>query len=398
MQKINVLRLVCLNVLVIDSLRNLPIIAHLGSNLLIIYLVAAAIFLIPVAQISRRIAEIGIKTGGASIYEFTQLELGSSLAKAQSLLLWGYNVFWYPTLLLFLGTLLHPVLKAHISAHALSILLLAPMFLLSIASIRLSSSLSAILAFFGAILPMTLLAGSAYFKIFSHPHAPISFFMPNLSHLHLTFIPTVFFSLMGIELATMHSKKLMSKHTEWRVALWISIPIIIFLLVGCGLAIWEMGTQQGFFIGTLVKNLMMLFSFVPIPHFTSILIYFIAASILAQVVFWMQATAVSASKAISGNTKWKNVKIALSLQTIIAGLLMMLILFSNKINNTFMFISNLSAFIAIFYYIILMLAYRKYAKANNKGLLLVNFGLLGMLLILFITALTLILPGYFSVY
>ena len=121
MKKTNVLRLVCLNVLVIDSLRNLPIIARLGSNLLALYLLTALIFLLPVAQISRQIAKVGLRQkGGASVYQFIDMELGPRFAKAQSFLLWTYNLLWYPTLIIFLGSFLHTILKPYIGLTPLS--------------------------------------------------------------------------------------------------------------------------------------------------------------------------------------------------------------------------------------------------------------------------------------
>ncbi len=388
MKKINVLRLVCLNVLVIDSLRNLPIIAQLGSNLFALYLLTAFIFLIPVAQISRKIAKTGLKQGGgASIYQFTDAQLGAFFAKTQEFLLWTYNVLWYPTLIVFLGSFLYTILKPYIGLNALSFTLLVPMFLLSVTSIRFSSTLSALLALLGAILPMTILSAYAFIKIFSMSHTAASYFTPHPSHLQLAFVPTVFFSLMGIEIATMHSDKLFTKNKEWNVSLFISIPIIIFLLVGCGLAIWELGRGQ--FLGALSVSLIKLFAFIPVPHMAAGMIVLIAMSVIAQAVFWMQATARGMTKAVTGNTKWKNVQFTVLIQTVITALLMMIILFSKSLNHAFLYISNLSVLFAVIYYLILMLAYWQYTRKKQKSLMLAKIGIAGILILLVTTIMTL---------
>ncbi|MEM9242940.1 MAG: amino acid permease [Pseudomonadota bacterium] len=365
MNAIKIIRLICINVLVIDSLRNLPIIANLGSNLFMLYIVAAVIFLIPVAYLSRRIAEVGLSTGAASIYQFTRMELGHRMAKLQEVFLWVYNVLWYPTLILFLGSFIAPIIKEPINANYLSLFFLIPMLLLSLLPILFSSSVSTVFALIGAIIPMSILSIYAFVTIFMHPsHSSLSYFMPHLGDLKLSYIPTVFFSLMGIEIATMHSDLLFSKKSQWNIALWISVVLIIFLLTGCGLAVWEMG--QGHFLGALTISLMKVFSFVPVPHFSHLIILLIALSILAQAVFWMQATARGIVKAFSGGVDWLKVRLTVVLQTVITLIAMIGIIKYKSFNSAFIYVSNLSVLFAVFYYMILMSSYLKYCHTNKK--------------------------------
>jgi glutamate:GABA antiporter len=388
MRTSNVLRLICLNVVAIDSLRNLPIIAGLGSNLLFLYLATALIFLVPAAQVSRQIARIGLeKGGGASVYQFTEIELGARFAKAQSLFLWTYNLLWYPTLMVFLGSFLHTILKPYIGLTGLSFAMLIPVFLLSFSSVRFSSTLSALLGLFGAIIPMTILATYAFVKIFSMPHVAANYFTPNVHHFKLAFVPTVFFSLMGIEIATTHSDKLFTKKKEWNVALFISVPVIIFLLVGCGLAVWELG--QGQFLDALSTSLIRLFAFAPIPHIAGLMIILISMSIIAQAVFWMQATARAITKATTGKADWQKARVAIIIQVAVTALLMAVILFAKSLDKTFLYISNLSVLLAVIYYLILMLAYWKYARGKKKASLLAKVGIAGVLILLITTIITL---------
>ena len=192
---------------------------------------------------------------------------------------------------------------------------------------------------------------------------------------------------MGIEIATMHSDKLFTKKKEWNLSLFISLPIIIFLLVGCGLAIWELG--QGKFLGALSTSLIKLFSFIPIPHIAAAMLTLIAMSIIAQAVFWMQATAKGMTKAITGKSDWKRAQLTIIVQTVITALLMTFILFSTTLNKAFLYTSNLSVLFAVIYYLILMLAYWRYSRHQKKSLILVKLGLAGILILLVTTIITL---------
>lgn len=377
----NVLRLIFLNVLVIDSLRNLPIIASLGSNLFILYFITAIIFLLPVAYISRRIAEVGIEQGAASIYQFTAMELGKNFAVMQEIFLWAYNALWYPTLIIFLAQFVFPVLHLPTTQNHFAVWLLVPLMFLSALPVRFSSSVSSITALVGAIIPMSILAFYAFFHLNS-----LHYFVPKFAEIKIDYVPTVFFSLMGIELATMHSDLLFSKKSEWNLALWISIPIILFLLIGCGLALSEFG--QGLFLESLSATLMRVFDFFP-AYVGKTVVIFVAISVLSQAVFWMQATARGITKAFTNETGWQKVRVAVLLQTIVTLVIMLGIQSHAAFNNAFLYISNLSVLLAVFYYAILMASYAKYCHQQKRGRSWAIIGIIGLIILGAITCLTL---------
>lgn len=387
MKNWNILRLLFLNVLVIDSLRNLPIIANLGSNLFLLYLITTFIFLIPVAYISRRIAEVGVAQGAASIYLFTQMELGHKMASLQEILLWVYNLLWYPTLIIFLGSFISPLLHLAISENQLALWILLPLVFLSLLPIRFSSSVSSLIALFGAIIPMSILAIYGFIHIFSFPAAQsFAYFVPKFSELKLEYVPTVFFSLMGIELATMHSDVLFTKESQWNTALWISIPVILFLLVGCGLAVWEFGNGQ--FLSALTSSFLKVFSFLP-SRLTYLIIFLVALSVLSQAVFWMQATARGIVKAMTRETQWFKVRLTVIIQSIATLGIMLAIMKSPQFNTTFLTISNISVLLAVIYYAILMASYTKYCRQNAKNMRWAYIGIFGIIVLFVTTALTL---------
>lgn len=384
----NITRLVCLNVLVIDSLRNLPIIAKLGSNLFMLYIFAAVIFLIPVAYVSRRIAEVALTEGAASITSFTKMELGNNMAKLQQFFLWSYNVLWYPTLIIFLASFIAPILQHNINITHIALWLILPLLFLSLLPVALSTTISTLLAIFGAVIPMSILAIYAVVTLFTHPDNHVMhYFIPHFTEIHLDYIPTVFFSLMGIEIATMHSDILFSKKSEWNTAIWISVVLIIFLLTGCGLAVWELG--GGYFLEALTVSLTKIFAFVPIPHFTTMVIVFIALSVLAQAVFWMQATARGIVKAFYGHVKGVAVRSTIILQVTITIIAIIGIMGSDRFHDSFLYIANISVLLAVIYHIILTMSYLRFCYKNGKNKIWSIIGLSGMLILLVITIATL---------
>ena len=90
-----------INVIAVDSLRNLPISAEYGFSLVFFYVVAALFFFIPIALISAELATGWPKTGG--IYVWVREAFGTKTAFFTIWLQWIYNIVWYPTILAFLA-------------------------------------------------------------------------------------------------------------------------------------------------------------------------------------------------------------------------------------------------------------------------------------------------------
>src|SRR3990167_7672442 len=103
-KRLSVFSLTMMNVIAVDSLRNLAVSAEYGAALISFYIIAAIFFYIPSVLIGAELATGWPQTGGA--YIWIREAFGRRWGFLGMCLQWGYNVVWYPTILSFIaGTL-----------------------------------------------------------------------------------------------------------------------------------------------------------------------------------------------------------------------------------------------------------------------------------------------------
>ncbi len=98
---LGVFSLVMINVIAIDSLRNLPSNAATGLHIIFYYIFAGIVFLLPCTLITAELATNRPKTGGA--YIWVRDAFGPKYGFMTIWLQWIYNVIWYPTILSFIA-------------------------------------------------------------------------------------------------------------------------------------------------------------------------------------------------------------------------------------------------------------------------------------------------------
>ena len=94
---LNLLSLVAINVIAIDSLRTLPFSAEYGFSAVFYYLVAAITFFLPVSLVAAELATGWPETGG--VYVWTREAFGKKTGLITIWLQWFYNIVWYPTIM-----------------------------------------------------------------------------------------------------------------------------------------------------------------------------------------------------------------------------------------------------------------------------------------------------------
>ena len=100
---LSVFSLTMINVIAVDSLRNLPISAEYGFSIIFYYLIAAFVFFIPIALVAAELATGWPKLGG--MYVWSKEAFGPKAGLVTIWLQWIYNIVWYPTILAFLATI-----------------------------------------------------------------------------------------------------------------------------------------------------------------------------------------------------------------------------------------------------------------------------------------------------
>ncbi len=243
---LSVFGLVMINVIAIDSLRNIPTNAAVGLSIVSYYLLAGIFFLLPCILITAELATHYPKRGG--VYVWVREAFGPCAAFIVIWLQWIYNVIWYPSILLFIATniayLIDPQL-VHLKAYMITMVI--TMFLIASAvnayGIKISSIVSTISALVGTLIPMLILIGLAIIWVYEgkplalHPSSWQAF-LPHFNHFHqLAFFSIVMFSFMGIEMSAVHAGEVQNPERKFPRALCISGSLIILSLILATLAI-----------------------------------------------------------------------------------------------------------------------------------------------------------------
>ncbi len=102
--------LATLNLAVITSLRNMPLVAKYGLSSVSYYLIAALVFIFPTALVAAELATGWPKAGG--VYIWVREAFGERWGLSAVWLQWLHNLPWYPAMLAFVGTLIAYAVKA----------------------------------------------------------------------------------------------------------------------------------------------------------------------------------------------------------------------------------------------------------------------------------------------
>jgi amino acid transporter len=242
---LGVFSLVMINVIAIDSLRNLPSNAATGLHIIFYYIFAGIVFLLPCILITAELATNRPKTGGA--YIWVRDAFGAKYGFLTIWLQWIYNVIWYPTILSFIAVniayLFDPKL---IHNNAYMIPMLIAMFTLSTIAnnfgMKLSSLVSTLSAIIGTIIPMVviIILGIAWIDS-TRPLAiepTFANFIPTtLNGSNVAFLVVVFFSLMGFEMSSVHAEEVKNPKRDFPRALAYSSLIVMVTMILASAAI-----------------------------------------------------------------------------------------------------------------------------------------------------------------
>lgn len=242
---LGVFQLVMINVIAVDSIRSLAISAEYGFSLVFYYILAALTFFIPSALISAELGSGWPNTGG--IYVWVREAFGNKWSLVIIWLNWIYNVVWYPTIMaLIAGTLTYmfnPELasnKLYLSAMVLILFWGATW--INCLGMTASSWLSTAGAIIGTILPMIFISILGLVWIFKGHESQVAFtlksFFPSMAKIDdLAFLSSVFFGLIGLEMAATHAAEMRNPRKDYPKALGISVVIILLTIVFASLSI-----------------------------------------------------------------------------------------------------------------------------------------------------------------
>ena len=234
----SIFTLVMINVIAIDSLRNIPMGASYGFSLLFYYIVCALMFFIPSALVSAELTTGWPQTGG--IYIWVREAFGKRLAFTVIFIQWIYNICWYPTILSLLAATLAYVIDPGLASNKWYMLAVVSItyWLITVITLRgihVSGVFSTITAIVGTLVPMIFISILGLIWILKgkpiNMEISVQSFWPELKLNNMALLTTVLYGLVGMEMSAVHVQEVKDPQRNYPRALYYSTIIILLSLV-----------------------------------------------------------------------------------------------------------------------------------------------------------------------
>ncbi len=242
---LSVFSLVMINVIAVDSIRTLPMAASYGFSIIFLYFAATCLFFIPTALITAELSTAFPEKGG--LYSWVKRAFGVRFGFLVVYLQWIYNIVWYPTILtLMAGTcayLYDPLLVENKIFMVSTVLIIFwGCTLLNCFGMKLSSWVSTFGSLVGTLTPMLLIIGLGAYWLWSGNPSETAFgwenALPKIDNIgQMVFFTGILFSLLGLEMSSVHVLEVKNPAKDYPKALLISTIIISLSLTLASLAI-----------------------------------------------------------------------------------------------------------------------------------------------------------------
>ncbi len=385
-KKIGIIGLVMINLIAIDSLRNIPLTAPAGLYILALYIAAVLLFFIPCAI---AVGELTCKwpvMGGLSVW--VDQAFGPNASFFVVWLQWIYNLTWFPSITAFAATHLAygwaftaqnnfvPLTTSPAFITILCIILFWSATLINCFGIRPASILSGIGTVAGTLIPMTLIIALGITWIIMGNQ--INLFSASFSCDHgsvMGLFVVVLFSLMGLEMASAHAGAVNNPQKNYPRALWLTVLVVPLSLILSNLAIGlvippnQINPRAG-----LIDSFVIFFNAFKMPWMSGIIAFSLFIGAFGAIGTWSFGLSRYLNKIsergylpkIFAKTNKNNVsKNALILQGIIVTILSFLYLWMPNVETAYWYLSCLTAQLALIAYIIFFIAAIKLRIKNT---------------------------------
>jgi amino acid transporter len=380
---LGVFQLVMIAIISVDSLRNLPIIAQYGFPLITFLVFAGVFFFFPLTWVSSQLAVRYPHSGGS--YLWVEAAFGKTFGYLAIWLLWIYNIIWYPTIFVFISSIIATlVFPSYASNHWFILISCASLFwfitFLHSYGVHFSAKISTISAIGGTLFPMLLIIVLAVYWLLSGSPSAISMSFSDLlpnpeTFKNLAYFSNFLFGLMGIEIIAMQASNVINPQKAYPRAFLISAPIILItmLLSSLALCIVVPPKQIGLISG--IMDAFKLFFMKYFPAGTVIIGWCIVIGGLGIASSWMIGLARGLHVAFQGTNVPKPLQklnkngVPLNIlifQGIIYTCLLSAFLLLPNINSSYWLLSALTAQFALIYYVLLFLAAIKLLRDRKQ--------------------------------
>ncbi len=371
---INVFLLAMLNLSVMASLRNLPIVSEYGLGSAFMYLVVALVFLFPAALVSGELATGWSRTGG--IYIWVREAFGPGWGFFAVWMQWIHNVTWFPAILSFSATalayLFNPALADN-KIFLMSVVLIGfwSFTIFNYFGLKHSSWFSAIGVIAGTIIPGFLLIGLGIYWIGADLPIHIAFdwnhVVPSFSHVeNLVFMTGLFLAFGGLEVSAAHVREVQNPQRAFPRAILIAAGVALLLYVAGALAIAMLIPREKI---SLVSGLMEAFDSFFSQLGISYLIYPIGLMIILGAVGELNAWIIGPVRAMHATSKHGDLPPVLQklnkhgmpsnllfFQGVVVSIASFVFLFMPTASSAFWILSAMSAQLYLIMYVLMFLA------------------------------------------
>lgn len=243
---ISVFVLAMLNVAIMASLRNLPLVASYGLGAITLFLIVGVGFLLPSALVSAELATGWPKGGG--IYIWVREALGDRWGFFAIWMQWVHNVSWYPVILSFVATTVAYVFNPALAENKIFVIATIlisfwAMTLFNYLGIQTSSWFSTIGVILGTIIPGLLIItlGIIWVGGGNPINTPISFkaLVPDFANLSdFAFLAGLFLAFAGLEVSSAHAREVINPQKNYPRAIILAALITfgVFMLGSLSIA------------------------------------------------------------------------------------------------------------------------------------------------------------------
>jgi glutamate:GABA antiporter len=244
---LSIFMLAMLNVSIMASLRNLPLVAEFGLSAIFYFCLIGLFFLIPCALVSAELATGWPKSGG--IYIWVREGLGDRWGFMAIWMQWVHNVAWYPVIMSFVAVTLAFSISPELAEnkfYVCAVILVGfwGMTLMNYLGIKTSGWFSTIGVIVGTILPgiFVIFLGVQWIAT-GHPvetELSVRALTPSLNQLgNLAFLAGLFFAFTGLEVFASYAGDVQNPQKNYPRAILLSalITFALFMLGSLAIAI-----------------------------------------------------------------------------------------------------------------------------------------------------------------
>ncbi len=234
----NVFLLALLNLSIMASLRNLPLVAEYGLSALFFYLVVAFVFLLPSALVSAELATGWTRTGG--VYIWVREALGARWGFFAIWMQWIHNVTWFPAILSFAATTTAYAFSPQLATNKFYIVGFVlvgfwSMTFMNYYGLKTSSLFSAVSVVLGTIIPgLLIIAFGVHWVISGSPlHIAFSWddLLPKTDRLEgLVFLAGLFLAFGGLEVSAVHAREVKNPQKNYPIAILLAGAMAFIVL------------------------------------------------------------------------------------------------------------------------------------------------------------------------